>query len=71
MKILNYLCKRIIRQNFIMEIKIGSKLIIKSGGLRTVTVTHIIDENSKVPWYLGKDEKMMKHPYCFSLGCLY
>ena len=56
MNFLNYICKRIIRHNFVMKIEIGSKLIIKSDGLRTITVTHIIDENSKEPWYLGKEE---------------
>ena len=56
MNFLNYICKRIIRQNFIMKIEIGSKLLIKSAGLRTITVTHIIDENSKEPWYLGKEK---------------
>lgn len=39
-----------------MKIEIGSKLIIKSAGLRTITVTHIIDEKSKEPWYLGKEK---------------
>ena len=35
-----------------MVIEVGTKLLIKSGNaLHTVTVSHIIDENSKEPWY--------------------
>ena len=40
-----------------MTIELGTKLIIKSGNaLHTVTVSHIIDEKSKEPWYLGKEK---------------
>lgn len=39
-----------------MKIEIGSKLLIKSAGLRIITVTRIIDENSKEPWYIGKEK---------------
>ena len=40
-----------------MVIEVGTKLLIKSGNaLHTVTVSHIIDENSKEPWYVGKEK---------------
>ncbi len=40
-----------------MVIEVGTKLLIKSGNaLRIVTVSHIIDENSKEPWYVGKEK---------------
>jgi hypothetical protein len=40
-----------------MTIELGTKLIIKSGNaLHTVTVSHIIDEKSKEPWYLGVEK---------------
>lgn len=40
-----------------MVIEVGTKLLIKSdNALHTVTVSHIIDENSKEPWYLGKEK---------------
>lgn len=40
-----------------MTIDVGTKLIIKSNNtLHTVTVSHIIDELSKKPWYLGTEK---------------